>query len=388
MRTIFRFTRGAAVAFLVTGLGVAAANAQNNCDDSDGQAAVYTKFTELYPKTDLESRKAAIDTAKSFLEKYGSCEVVKEQNDYFKSALPALEKAYNDIIARQKRQALFKRFDDAVKADNADEAYAAGKELLADQPDNFNVLLTLGLIGASQSNQTNNFKFTNDGLQYARLALSKIDSGAAKFDKPGGKAGVFQYEMTKAEATGDLKYAIAYLSYYGRKDKATALPLYYELAQGAFKDDPRVYGTIGDYYIEQRRPIAEQIRVKIEEQKGTTSDERKIALEDEIKKLVALFNGYNERILDAFGRAYKVAKDTPANKAYRDNLYRLMQDVYKNRFPEKDTGLDAFIAQTVAKPFPNPTSEVQPVEDAEPVTATTSSTPAPAPNGRTANTRP
>ena len=185
--------------------------------------------------------------------------------------------------------------------------------------------------------------------------------------------------MTKPEAINELKYAIAFLSYYGKKDKATALPLYYELSQGAYKDDPRIYGTIGDYYVEQRKPIGEQIRTKIAEQNAAgTSEERKIALEEEIKKLAALFNGYNERILDAFGRAHKVTKDTPANKAYRDNLYKIMQDIYKSRFPDKDSGLNEYIAATVQKPFPNPTSEVTPVSDPEPTTTTTTSSTAPA----------
>ncbi len=292
---------------------------------------------------------------------------------------------------------MFKRFDEGIKTTNTDEVFAAGKEILARQPDNINIIVPLGLVGSYQSNQANNYKYADDGLRFANLAMSKINAGAV-FPKPGGKAGAFQYEFTKPEAINELKYAIAYLSYYGKKDKATALPLYYELAQGAFKDDPRIYGTIGDYYVEQRKPVGEQIRTKIAEQNAAgTSEEKKIALEDEIKKLAALFNGYNERILDALGRAYKVTKDTPANKAYRDNLYKIMQDVYKSRFPDKEAGLNEYIATVVQKPFPNPTSEVTPVSDPEPTTTTSTTAPAgqaapatkPAPaspNGKTAVT--
>ena len=398
MKTIFRFTGSAVLAVALLGIGATAVSAQDNCGDADGQAALYTKFTELYPKTDLPSRKAAIDAAKEFLQKFGTCEVVKEQADYFKGALPKLEETVKKIEEGAVMGALFKRFDAGIQGNNTDEVYAAGKEILAKQPDNINIILPLGLVGSYQSNQANNFKYTEDGLKYANLALSKINAGA-EFKKPGGKAGAFQYEMTKPEAINELKYAVAFLSYYGKKDKATALPLYYELSQGAFKDDPRIYGTIGDYYVEQRKPIGEQIRTKIAEQNAAgTAEEKKIALEEEIKKLAALFNGYNERILDAFGRAHKVTKDTPANKAYRDNLYKIMQDVYKSRFPDKETGLNEYIAATVAKPFPNPTSEVTPVSDPEPTTttSTTSSTtpaqPAPATtkpaanNGKTAVT--
>lgn len=390
MKKVFRFSGIALLAAAFAGAGATATYAQDPCADADGQAATYAKFTELYPKTDLASRREAVSTAKSFLEKYGACEPVKEQNDYFKNAVPAMEKAIKDIETADKLKGLFGRFDAGIKGNNADEVYSAGKEILAVQPDNINIIVPMGVMGAYQSNASNNFKYTEDGLRFANLALSKINAGA-QFTKPGGKAGAFQYEFTKPEALAELKFAVAYLSYYGKKDKAAALPLYYELTQsgGAYKEDPRIYGTIGDYYVEQQKPVAEQIRLKIAEQQAAgTSEERKLALEEEIKQQVALFNGYNERILDAYGRAYKVTKDTPANKAYRDNLYKIMQDVYKRRF-DKETGLDAYIASTTAKPFPNPTTEVQPVSTPDPATTNTTTSGAaaqPAASGKTAVT--
>lgn len=378
MKKIFRFSGSALLAAVIVGVGASATFAQEACADADGQTALYGEFTALYPKTDLASRKAAIEKAKQFLEKYGACEALKEQNDYFKNAVPALEKSVKDAEAVVELKALFARFDGALGKDPAsskpDEVYAAGKEILAKQPDNINVLVAMGLTGAATSTAANSYKYTNDGLQYANAALAKVKGGTPFTKKnPQGQetVGVFWTERTRPDAIADLSYAVAYLSYFGKKDKATALPIFYELSQGAEKDNPLIYGIIGDYYIEQRKPVAEQIRSKIAEQSAAgTTEERKIALESEIKQHVALFNGYNERILDAFSRAYKVTKDTPANKAYRDNLYKIMQEVYKVRF-EKDTGLDQYISSTVAKPFPNPTSEVTPVSDPEPAKATT-----------------
>lgn len=379
MKTIFRFSGLALLAVVMAGFNASASFAQDACADADGQTALYGEFTALYPKTDLPSRKAAIEKAKQFLEKYGACEALKEQVDYFKAAVPKLEEAVQKAEEGVAMGALFKRFDAAVPIDPAatkpDEAFAAGKEILAKQPENINILVALGLVGAANSTAANNYKFSNEGLQYANAALSKV-KGGAKFTKKDPKsgeevAGVYWTDRTRPQAIADLSYAVAYLTYFGKKDKATALPLFYELSQGAQKDNPLIYGIIGDYYIEQRKPIAEQIRVKIAEQSAAaTTEERKIALEAEIKQQVALFNGYNERILDAFSRAYKVTKDTPANKTYRDNLYKIMQEVYKVRF-EKETGLDQYISSTVAKPFPNPTSEVTPVSDPEPAKTTT-----------------
>ncbi len=393
MKKVFRFSGMAAVAAAFIGFAASASLAQDqSCADTDGQTAMYTKFTELYPKTDIASRKEALNSAKSFVEKYGACEAVKEQNDYFKAAIPKMEEAIKKIEEGQAMAELFKRFDAAVgrtpDASKPDEVYAAGKEILAKQPDNINIIVAMGIVGAAHSTAANNYKYANDGLQYANMALSKV-KGGAKFTKKNDKgeeiAGAFWTDRTRPEAISDLTYSVAYLTYFGKKDKATALPMFYELSQGPQKDNPLIYGIIGDHYVEQVKPVTEQIRLKIAEQSAAgTTEERKIALEDEIKQQVALFNGYNERILDAYGRAYKVTKDTPANKAYRDNLYKIMQDVYKRRF-EKETGLDAYISQTVAKPFPNPTSEVTPVTDPEPAKTTSGGSAQPA-TGKTAVT--
>jgi hypothetical protein len=112
----------------------------------------------------------------------------------------------------------------------------------------------------------------------------------------------------------------------------------------------------------------------------------------EIEAKIALFNGYAERAMDAFGRAHKLApSSTPAEKTYKDNIYKAIEDLYKSRF-EKETGINEYIAATIAKPFPNPMSEVKPISDPKAETSTTnttSTTPTatkPATNGKTAVT--
>lgn len=377
MKTIFRLSGLAVVLSAVIGFSAAQAAAQNPCEDADGITAADAKIRENYPK--LETLDVAITAGKEFLEKYGECEATKAFVDWLKPQLPVWETKYAGYITRKEMGPRFARFDAGVKASNADEVYAAGKEILAKQPDNINVLVAMGLVGANQSTLANSYKYTEDGLKYANMALAKV-KGGEKFNKKNDKgeetAGIFWTERTRPELISDLTYSVAYLNYFGKKDKATALPVFYELAQGSYKDNPFLFSIIGDYYVEQRKPIAEQIRLKIEEQKKEGEDTAiKEAREEEIKKLVAVFNGYNERILDAYGRAYKVTKDTPANKAYRDNLFKIMQDVYKQRF-DKDTGLNEYITAAVAKPFPNPTSEVTPVSDPEPAKTTGSTGPA------------
>lgn len=374
MKKIFRFF---SLGIVTTVVAAGAAFAQDPCADADGQTALYTKFTDSYSKTAIPDREATIETGKQFLEKYGACEAVKEQVDYMKGAIPKLEEQLVKIKAAAEERKLFGRFDAGINSDNPDEVYAAGKEILAKYPGNLNIIVPMAVIGMYQSNPANNFKYSDSALQYGNDALSKLQSGAqlTKKNKAGEETvGALKFEYTRQNAIDELTYGIANLTYFAKKDKKTALPLLYTLSQsaGSYKTDPRIYGMIGDYYIEQGGPIGEQIAAKIEEQKKPDEAvDIKEAREKEIKGLVALFNGYTERALDAYSRAYKAAKDdTPARKAYKDNLYKIMQGLYKRRF-EKDTGLDAFVATMVAKPFPNPTSEVQPVADPDPVTTTT-----------------
>ena len=160
MKKFFRFSGSAVLAAAFVAFGATASFAQEACADTDGQTALYGEFTALYPKTDLASRKTTIEKAKQFLEKYGACEALKEQNDYFKKAIPAIE----DLVKKQEEgealAALFKRFDGAVgqtpAASKPDEVYAAGKEILAKQPENINIIVTMGLVGAAQSTAANN----------------------------------------------------------------------------------------------------------------------------------------------------------------------------------------------------------------------------------------
>ncbi len=399
MNKIFRFTGLAVFAAAVLGFSATQGFAQDPCADTDAQTALYTKFTELYPKTDLESRKGAITAGKEFLEKYGACETVKQQNDYFKTAVPALEASVKKMVEDDERKKLFKRYDDAVLADNADEILAAGKLILAQQPDNVNIKVPMGMIGLVKSYAKEN-KYADDSIRFAQMALTDLEGGKPcnRKDKAGNETcGVLKWEMPRADVINELTYATAYLKYYAKGDKKGALPTYYKLSQGTskYKEEPRIYATMGAYYIEESSPIRKEIVALIEKQKIAATDEEKLKLEDEIKAKVALLNGYNERALDAFGRAYKFAeKRGAAEAALKAETYKTLQALFQSRFAKTD-GLDKWVADSTMKPLPNPTTEVTPVSDPEPATTTTTtSSPAgtaaaqPAANGKTAVAKP
>src|SRR5687767_11279506 len=123
MKTIFRFLGLSLVvaAGAVAGFGQTPAPTPDPvCADVDGQNALYTPFTELYNKKTTADIDKAIELGKSFLEKFGACESVKEQVAFVKGWVPKLEKRKGDVAIA----ARYKRFDDAVTAKNWDEAFA------------------------------------------------------------------------------------------------------------------------------------------------------------------------------------------------------------------------------------------------------------------------
>jgi hypothetical protein len=380
MKTIFRFLKGAALTGAILAVGAIATFGQDACADVDGQTAAYTKFTGLYSKKSLQEMKDALTAGKEFLEKYGACEPLKEQSDFVRPHVARLEKAIPAEEERVRLKPSFDKFDAGMSAGNADNVLAAGKEILAVRSTDMNIAFAMALIAAEKSTNENKLKYADDGVRYSRLVLDRV-KGGLEFDRKyldGPKKGspylgVGNYNRdNKEQIINELTYNIAYLSFYGKKDKNTALPLYYELSQSNLsKNDPRVFGAIGDYYIEQGAPIGEEIAKLIADLKAATDDAVKADLDKKIKEKIAMFNGYTERALDAYGRAHAVAKAGP----YKDNLYKVMQGLYKRR-TDKETGLDAFVATLLAKPFPNPTSPVEPVQDPEPTTTTTTSAPA------------
>ena len=126
----------------------------------------------------------------------------------------------------------------------------------------------------------------------------------------------------------------------------------------------------------------------IAEQKAKATDDEKLAMEPKIKEVIGVLNGTAERAMDYYSRAYKLAKsDTPAAKTYKDSLYKDLSILYEGRFQKKD-GLDAYIASVTAKPVPDPTTPVTPVNDPEPTTTTGTAAPATAAPASTTAAKP
>lgn len=379
-----------AAAFLT--IGTADSYAQASCDDVDGYTALDAKIRENYAK--LATLPVAITSGKEFLEKYGTCEPTAGMATYLKENIEKWEARVKEAGEKAKIDEMFGRFDAAIKSGNVAQINSVGREILAAQPSNPNVIMVMGAAGLDEAIKGNSAN-VDASIANAKTALAYAKNASSEFPKTrdadkAKTAGAFQYEFSREQAVDQMTYVIGYLNYYTKKDKKAALPYFYELTQTSnrFKNDPRIYAAVGSYYADEAQKVVEEIKpLDAEIAKADTTDERKIELNKMILAKEALYKGWAERTLDAFGRAHKVAKNTTADeKQYRDGLYKAIQDIYKSRF-EKTDGVDAWLSTATAKPMPNPLSEVTPIIEEPATTDATTTTAAPAPaatNGKTA----
>ncbi|MDQ2747457.1 MAG: hypothetical protein M3T96_09375 [Acidobacteriota bacterium] len=399
MKTIFRnLGLGILMAGCVVVTGTQAfaqdAPAADVCKEIEPQQALYKQFTDNIPPTvakpTVEQTETAIKAGDEYVQKYGACPDSKTIVDYFKQYLPGMKKGVEDQKAAAIKQVkaqetgkLLARFDAALKANNNQgnpaEIYASGKDIVA-LNDEFalDVLLVLGTVGFDQSNAKPPVDtYNEDAIKYAKQAIQKLEA-----DTPSktGSYGVLQYSYKnktnpdgKNNALNWMNYNIGYITYYRQgKDnpakKKEALPYLYNATKYASlnQKNPTPYQAIGAWYLDEAIRVDKE-RTAILETNGKKDNEQTLAMVGEQK-------GYADRAIDAYSRAYKLAKAAPTpDKTYTDSLYTRLTELYKFRYDGKIEGIDQFVATVDSKPFPDPTTKVTPV-NVEPTDTTTTTT--------------
>ena len=379
MKTIFRSTIATLLFAAIMALGAAATFAQDPCADAEGIAKLDAQIRELLPKKGVDQneadRRSAISLSKQFLEKYGACESTKEFSTYLTAAVPKLEKRLADYLAGIEKNKMIDRFNTGIKGKNWDEVYAAGKDLLAKYPDEFRVVeVVMGSIGLDETQKSPRVtKWNDETIRYAKASIADLEAG--KLKDFGVKPFIY---LNKDDAIAWMNYTIGYILTYDKNNKKEAAPFLYKAAQASAsetRNDPVVYQAIGVYYFDTAKVLIKEYKDLVDSQKATDTDEVKQQKVDAIKAKGGMLNGTVERALDAYSRAWALAKSTtPAEKTYRDGLYKTISDLYNVRF-EKLDGLEAWVKAVPAKPMPDPTSAVTPVIDPEPATTSTTTPP-------------
>jgi hypothetical protein len=371
MKTVYKF--------LVLSVMMAAVTVANTsltfAQDDEAKTKLYTDFIACYKETDRAKRDACYRLAKEYIDKYGT-----DQDEYIKF-VRARYALYEKTLKEESDRDRMNRFDAAIKNAqnvNADEAFAAGREVLAIRPDLIDVPIVLASIGFDQAAaKTPNTRYNNDAINYAKMAIQQLEAG-----KPSatGNFGVYAYSYKTKEfpdgknnALGWMNYIIGYIMYTHQNQKKEALPYLYKATQinSATKTNPAIYQLIGNWYVDELLRID---RDRLEKIKAAGNQDT-----EETKQMLALQRGLADRAVEAFAKAYHVAPTDPAAKAYRDSLLARAKELYGIRFENNMTGFDAYLATVRNKNLTDPTTAVTPIAE-DPTTTTGSNTPSAATN--------
>ncbi len=373
MKTIFRVLM---LGTMITATTAVSVFAQDVCAEVEAKQALYKQFTDNYAGT-LDQKESAVQAGEQYTSKYGACAEDKAIVTYLNTNLPTMKKF---IAARKTGDALAARnkaFDTAVDAGNVNDIFSTGKVILAQEPDFLDVTLALANAGFDQieKNPTVN-TYNDDVLNYSRTGIQQIEAGKKSVTEGYGvkrySYKTDKYADGKSSALGSLNYNIGYILYYRQgKDnpakKKEALPYFYKSTQyNAFsKVSPLVYQTIGASYLD------EAIRLDAERTKALLAAGNKDT--DETLSMLGMQKGYADRAIDAYARAYSIAKTDPKNKPYADGLYAKLKQLYGFRYDGKTDNIDSFVATVMNKPLPDPVTEITPVK-VEPATTTPTTT--------------
>lgn len=386
MKTFYKtLTLGVFLAVLAV---VSPTFAQDVCAEIEPNQALYAQYTDNYKGT-LEQKKAAVKAGNDYIQKYGACETYAQQVDYLKKAVPKLEKTVNDQVKADETQARYERFNTAVKSGKAADIYASGEDILKYEPEFLDVILVLASVGLDEAaSERKNDTFNDKAISYAKSAIQKIEGG-----KTSEKFGAYQYEYkNKDNALGWMNYTIGYIEYYRQNKKDSGLSYLYKATQlgPEIKNRDFIYVVMGDKYVEKTTALNNEI---IEIIKANDNQEN-----FESKSKLALSRGYADRAIDAYVKAYDIAKaaamkETDATKKtakqkYVDDLFNTLKGLYKFRYetvekPMTDAEvaqqLNSYIASASSKTLPSPNTEVKPVdppseEEKTTETSTTSTT--------------
>jgi hypothetical protein len=309
MKNIFRFACAAILAASLA--GSIAAQKQPSKDEWFQQIA---KLTNTKKEADLAS---AYEQSKAFLAKFG-----KDTDDKVKKI--------RDFAAKYRLNA----FQSAVADVRMADALEFGEEILADEPENAGILMTLAYGGFQAFTQKKDKGYGARSIDFARRSLALYEAGKLPKD--------FNPFADQAEATAWMHYIIGVFTLeYDLKDAATNFVR--AIAQRSqIKDDTYPYLVVANYYERQYEAQAADFE-KNHAAKRTADDASKAAR--------AVIDETLDRMVDAYARAVKLSEAKPdaASKGWRDRL----EQVYK--FRKGDTkGLPELIAAVFATPMKEP----------------------------------
>jgi hypothetical protein len=221
----------------------------------------------------------------------------------------------------------------ALDGNKVVDAFPVGKEILAEQPENVEVLLNMGYAGYTAM-IAGNKTYVDDATVYARKTLQLMEAGTLPKS--------FAPFKDKDEATAFMYFVLGNLVLDKDKKEAAGNIYHATLYESQIKKNSAAYFMIATCYEDLYSKVATDLR--------TRSDSKTISDAD-FKAESARAAQIVDLMMDAYARAVKLS-ETDKNRDAAQWKQRLTV-VYK--FAKKtESGLNEYVNQIITTPMPDP----------------------------------
>ena len=264
-----------------------------------------------------EDSEKAYQLSKEFLSRFG---MDKDER------VPKIRNYYNNY--RQQS------FYNAVEGKKYSDAFLIGKEILAEQPENTEVLMNLAFAGYNAFIGTRDKTFNDDSAAFAKKTLQLFEAGKLP--------AAFAPFKDQEEAIAFMNYVAGALGF--EKDMKDAVTYIYQstLHQSVIKNSSESVYLIATYYEALYETVSTDMKAKVAAK--TISD---AAVNTEMEKVGKIL----DLMMDAYARAFKrgEAEKNPSAVQWKQRLAQ----VYKFR-KNTDAGLTEYINYITTTALPAP----------------------------------
>lgn len=257
------------------------------------------------------------------------CIVEKDLNKKLAMAKEALglypNSTYAQYFKDQLNQARGGLLQEAIQQDKAADVFRIGGEVLDEDTENLNYLLTLAEY-SSRLARKRDYSYADKGTLYARKSIELINTGK----KPVGiddKA----WDQRRELVLGSMYQTVGLFLIKANKDNEALNSLTEAIKHDC--SDPDNYLLVSQIYKNRYDALTGEYQQLPEDKKA--ADEGKAKLE-KIKAVA-------DQMIDAYGRMLVVSENRPNYENHRSRIRPIMEDLYKFRHDGKADGLQSYI---------------------------------------------
>ncbi|MGI8641434.1 MAG: hypothetical protein ACR2MG_15990 [Pyrinomonadaceae bacterium] len=287
--------------------------------DKQSKDELFGKIAKMSQTKKSEDQDKAYQMSKDFLAQYGNDKDEKVTK-------------IKGFVEKYRATAVNKKLDEGKIA----EAFALGKEILTQEPENSYIAMNLAYGGYEALTKNKDKTFGADSVKYAKQTLSLLDAG--KLPKS------FQPFKDQAEATALMYYIIGIFAI--DTDQKEAAQNFYKSLQyeSKIKNTSYPYYIIAFNYEQDYGKAAKDFQAK--HGKKAQEDSEMKADSAKLEKLI-------NRMLDAYARTVKIAQaeNNPSTAAWKQRY----AEIYKF-IKQSDAGMDEYLNNVPNTPMPEPNS--------------------------------